>query len=148
SRVKLRLVPRRKLRRTVEILSAADLPAKFQDRIDRGFLYGDFQFSINEKSSDFLQRGVFSCYEPIAADADVVASRQLRGDDWLDLLALAYTNREKAFAKYAEYYLTTNGQTYWSDTNQFGVYLSNYAQRLRGKVGGPDSSLIISELYV
>ena len=111
SRLKLRLVPRRKLRRVVEIISAVDLPAKFQDRIDHGFLYGDFQFSIDEKSPDFLQRGVFSCYETIETDANVAASRQLRDDDWLDLLALAYTNRDKAFAKYAEYYLTTNGQT-------------------------------------
>ena len=148
NRVKLRLVPRRKLRRVVEIISAADLPVKFQDRIERGFLYGDFQFSINEKSPDFLQRGVFSCYEPIEEDAPVTASRELRDDDWLDLLALAYTNREKGFEKYAEYYLTTNGQTYWSDTNQLGVYLSDYAQRLGRKLGGPESSLIISELYV
>ena len=148
SRVKLRLVRRRKLRRVVEIVSAADLPRKFQDRIEHGFLYGDFQFSINEKSSDFLRRGVFSCYQPIDDDADVIASRKLHDDDWLNLLALAYTNREKAFEKYAEYYLTTNGQTYWSDTNQLGVYLSDYAQRLHRKLGGPKSSLIISELYV
>ena len=32
------------------------------------FCTGDFQFSIDEKSPDFLQRGVFSCYEPIEAD--------------------------------------------------------------------------------
>src|SRR5256884_3179438 len=63
--VTLRLVPRRKLRRAVEIVHASDLPKRFEKRIAEKFLYGDFQFSVDEKSPDFLQRGVFSCYEPI-----------------------------------------------------------------------------------
>ena len=51
--------------------------------------------------------------------------------DWLELLRLAYTDREKAFKRYSDYYLSTNGQTYWSDTNQLSAYLPNYAQRIR-----------------
>src|SRR5438067_1898035 len=63
--VTLRLVPRQKLRRVVEIIRASDLPKHFEERIAQNFLYGDFQFSVDEKSTDFLQRGVFSCYQPI-----------------------------------------------------------------------------------
>jgi FAD/FMN-containing dehydrogenase len=146
--VTLRLVPRQKLRRVVEIIRADDLPRCFEERITQGFLYGDFQFSVDEKSPDFLQRGVFSCYQPIDADEPIVAKKELRDDDWLELLRWAYTDREKAFTRYSDYYLSTNGQTYWSDTNQLSAYLPNYAQKVREQIGGEESSLIISEIYV
>jgi len=128
--VTLRLVPRQKLRRVVEIIRGGDLPKRFEERIAQKFLYGDFQFSVDEKSPDFLQRGVFSCYQPI------------------ELLRLAYTDREKAFTRYSDYYLSTNGQTYWSDTNQLSAYLPNYARKIREQIGGEESSLIITEIYV
>jgi len=72
----------------------------------------------------------------------------LRDYDCLELLRLAYTDREKAFERYSDYYLSTNGQTYWSDTNQLGAYLPNYAQKIREQIGGEESSLIITEIYV
>jgi FAD/FMN-containing dehydrogenase len=146
--VTLRLVPRQKLRRVVEVIGAKDLPKRFEERITRKFLYGDFQFSVDEKSPDFLQRGVFSCYQPIGDDEPVIAKKELRDDAWLELLRLAYTDREKAFKRYSDYYLSTNGQTYWSDTNQLSAYLPNYAQKIREQIGGEESSLIISEIYV
>jgi FAD/FMN-containing dehydrogenase len=146
--VRLRLVPRRKLRRVVEVIRADDLSRRFEDRIGQKFLYGDFQFSVDEKSPDFLQLGVFSCYEPINEDEPVHAAKELGDDDWLDLLRLAYTNRAKAFHRYSDYYLSTNGQTYWSDTNQLSAYLPNYAQKIRQVIGGEASSLIITEIYV
>src|SRR5438552_17738059 len=147
--VTLRLVPRQKLRRVVEIIHADELPKRFEPRIAQKYLYGDFQFSVYEKSPDFLQRGVFSCYEAIDVGEPIVAKKELRDDDWLQLLRLAYTDREKAFKRYSAYYLSTNGQTYWSDTNQLSAYLPNYAQTLRKKIGGKnESSLIITEIYV
>jgi FAD/FMN-containing dehydrogenase len=146
--VTLRLVPRQKLQRAVEIVHASELPKRFEKRIAEKFLYGDFQFSVDEKSPDFLQRGVFSCYEPIDEREPIVAEKKLRDDDWLDLLRLAYTDRGKAFKRYSDYYLSTNGQTYWSDTSQLSAYLPNYAQKLREQIGGNESSLIITELYV
>ena len=146
--VTLRLVPRQKLRRIVEIIHAGDLPKRFEERIAEKFLYGDFQFSVDEKSPDFLQRGVFSCYEPIDEHEPIVAEKKLRNDDWLELLQLAYTDREKAFKRYSDYYLSTNGQTYWSDTSQLSAYLPNYAQKIREQIGGNESSLIITEIYV
>ena len=148
SSVTLRLVRRQKLQRVVEVISASDLPMRFEERIAQGFLYGDFQFSVDEKSSDFLQRGVFSCYQPIDEHETVVTKRELRDDDWLELLRLTYTDRRKAFKRYCDYYLSTNGQTYWSDTNQLSAYLPNYAQKIRDQIGGEESSLIITEIYV
>src|SRR5437667_1013044 len=148
SSVTLQLVPRQKLRRVVEIIRASDLPKRFEQRIAQKFLYGDFQFSVDEKSPDFLQRGVFSCYQPIDEREPIVAEKKLRDNDWLDLLRLAYADREKAFKRYSDYYLSTNGQTYWSDTSQLSAYLPNYAQKLREQIGGEESSLIITEIYV
>ena len=149
SRVTLRLVPRRKLRRVVEVIRSANANKRFTERIADGFLYGDFQFSIDEKSPDFLKVGVFSCYEPIADDAPMSATKRLNEDDWLGLMALAYTDRAKGFQRYVDYYLSTNGQTYWSDTNQLSAYLPNYAQALKEKFGSKnESSLIITEIYV
>src|SRR5437867_9057735 len=146
--VTLRLVPRQKLRRVVEIIRAADLPKRFEELVAQKFLYGDFQFLVDEKSPEFLQRGVFSCYQPIDEHEPVVAEKKLRDDDWLNLLRLAYTDREKAFKRYSDYYLSTNGQTYWSDTNQLSAYLPDYAQQIRAQIGGDESSLIITEIYV
>src|SRR6516164_9025023 len=146
--VTLRLVPRQKLRRVVEIIRANDLPKRFEERIAQNFLYGDFQFSVDEKSPDFLQRGVFSCYQPISEDEPIVAKKELRDDDWLDLLRLAYMDREKAFKRYSDYYLSTSGQTYWSDTSQLSAYLPNYALKIREQIGDDESSLIITEIYV
>jgi FAD/FMN-containing dehydrogenase len=146
--VTLRLVARQKLRRVVEVIRARDLPKRFEQRITQKFLYGDFQFSVDEKSPDFLQRGVFSCYEPVTDQQPVVAKKELRDDDWLELLRLAYTDRANAFKRYSDYYLSTNGQTYWSDTNQLSAYLPNYAQKIREQIGGDESSLIITEIYV
>src|SRR5262249_32853935 len=97
--VTLRLVPRQKLRRVVEIIRADNLPKPFKERMAERFLYGDFQFSVDEKSPYFLQRGVFSCYEPIDEHEPVVATKELRDDDWLELLRLAYTDRAKAFRR-------------------------------------------------
>jgi len=42
--VRLRLIPRQKIRRVVEVRNIDDLPAAFAERIADGFLFGDFQF--------------------------------------------------------------------------------------------------------
>lgn len=57
--VQLRLAPRKKVERAVEIRTVDELIAAFEKRIADGFLYGDFQFSIEPASEDFLHKGVF-----------------------------------------------------------------------------------------
>src|SRR5205085_11397590 len=74
--------------------------------------------------------------------------KKMRNVDRLDLLRLAYRDRSKTFARYADYYLATNSQTYSSDTHQLSAYLPNYAQKLHEQIGGEESSLIITEIYV
>ncbi|HEX9193031.1 MAG TPA: FAD-binding oxidoreductase, partial [Burkholderiales bacterium] len=85
--VALRLVPRRKLERVVQVRDIAELPAAFAGRIRDGFLYGDFQYSIDESSDGFLRRGVFSCYRPVADSTPIpAAQKELAERDWTNLL--------------------------------------------------------------
>ncbi len=149
SSVSLRLVPRRKVRRAVEVREIDDIIAGFDDRIRSGFLYGDFQFAIDPKSDDFLRRGVFSCYQPIEDTAAIPnGQKELSGEEWNKLLVLAHINKSEAFQRYAAYYLSTNGQVYWSDTQQLGYYVGGYHAALDRALHEPESTEIITEVYV
>ncbi|MGH9868470.1 MAG: FAD-binding oxidoreductase [Candidatus Polarisedimenticolia bacterium] len=148
--VTLRLAPRTKLERKVEVIRLPEVPARVEQRIQDGFEYGDFQFKTDEKADDFLQVGVFSFYRPVPASTPMPAAQQeLSEDRWNDLYVLAHMDKSKAFQVYADYYLSTEGQIYWSDTHQ----LSSYSLGLDGKVDGlmgarAPGSLMIGEFYV
>ncbi|HEY5752374.1 MAG TPA: FAD-binding oxidoreductase [Chthoniobacterales bacterium] len=147
--VTLRLVPQQRLERLVEIIPAAELIDRFNQRITEGCTYGDFQFSIDENSADFLQHGILSCYRPTNRLRADKAQRQLQTADWLRLLYLAHADRKKVFDEYSALYSSTNGQLYWADTHQLGPYLPDYAAKIH-ELGGTQSpaTLMISELYV
>ncbi len=146
----LRLVERRKMERVVEVRSVDGLPRAFAERIRDGFLYGDFQYSIDEASPDFLSRGVFSCYRPIEHDGPLpTGQRALTRDDWRHLIVLAHTDKSVAFERYAEHYLATSGQLYYSDEHQLGDYEDGYHRSLDAHFGSPHRATeMISELYV
>ena len=146
--VTLRLAPRRKMRRDVAVLDLDDLMAAFDARIKTGYVYGDFQFAIDAASPHFLHRGVFSCYVPVD-DATPMGSgeRALSDADWRRLLTLAHTHKSRAFDSYAEHYLATDGQLYWSDRLQQSTYLDGYHHEIDGMLGHCGSELI-GEIYV
>jgi FAD/FMN-containing dehydrogenase len=146
----LRLVPRRKVERVVSVEAVEDLAGLFENRIVRGFQYGDFQFAVDAASPDFLRRGVFSCYRPVDPATPVTAEpRELSEEDWFGLLRLAHLAPTEAFRRYAEHYQGTAGQVYWSDTQQLGVYLDAYHARLDRALGATvPASEVITELYV
>lgn len=146
----LRLMPRRKLERVVEVITLDRLLPALQARMVAGHLYGDFQFDIDARSPAFLHRGVFSCYRPVEDDRPMPpAQRELRAEDWGRLLHLAHTDPACAFDAYAGYYLGTQGQLYWSDTHQLSIYLDNYHERLDRDLGATvKCSEMITELYV
>jgi FAD/FMN-containing dehydrogenase len=100
--IQLRLAPRRKVERVVEIRAVDDLIAAFEKRIADGFQYVDFQFSIERDSEE-----------------------------------------------YAAYYLSTNGQVYWSDTHQLSIYPDNYHREIDAKLHDPyPASEMITEIDV
>ena len=147
--VTLRLVPRQKLMRRVDVLDIDDLMAAFDHRIGEGFLYGDFQFAIDNASPDFLRRGVFSCYQPVPAHTQIPESqRGLSPDDWRNLLTLAHTDKSRGWELYSEHYLRTDGQIYWSDRHQLSTYSDDYHRELETRTGTCRGSEMITEIYV
>ncbi|MET0289914.1 MAG: FAD-binding oxidoreductase [Pseudoxanthomonas sp.] len=142
----LRLVPRQTLRREVKLIRVGVLAQAFADAISGGCTYGDFQFAIDPRSTDFLDLGVLSCYRPVD-DAVPAAARQLRADDFARLLLLAHHAPSQAFAEYAAFYLATDGQHYASDAQQSGVYLDGYHTAVDRRLGHRGSEMI-TELYV
>ncbi|WP_116811829.1 FAD-binding oxidoreductase [Steroidobacter cummioxidans] len=150
SSVKLRLVPRQKVERVVELARVEQIMEQFQERIDAGYLYGDFQFSSAPEDRGFLSRGVFSCYRPVDPDTPIPPGQiRLSPADWRRLLYLAHRNKLQAFNEFADFYLQSSGQIYWSDTHQLSVYLDDYHGRLdevlQPQVAGSE---MITELYV
>jgi FAD/FMN-containing dehydrogenase len=147
--VTLRLVERRKLERVVEVRSIEGLSKAFAERIRDGFVYGDFQYAIDETSPDFLSRGVFSCYRPVDPATPVPAhQKELHERDWVELLTLAHHAKGEAFRRYAGFYLQTNGQIYWSDEAQMSVYPEHYHRALDQRVGAQvRATEAITEIY-
>jgi FAD/FMN-containing dehydrogenase len=148
--VTLRLAKRHKVQRRVTIANMDRLPELFETRISQGFEYGDFQFATDTYSREFLAAGVFSCYRPVDLDEPLVEPLfRLSERDWQRLILLAHTNKSRAFAEYARFYLSTDGQLYWSDTHQLAEYLDGYHADLdRQLASGTKGSEMISELYV
>jgi len=149
SSVTLRLIPRQKIKRVVEVRGVKGLMGAFDDRIRNGFLYGDFQFSVDKKSDDFLHTGVFSCYRPVDPATPVPETeRALSDESWRTLLYLAHADQEQAFKRYAEYYLSTHGQIYWSDTHQLSIYPENYHLAIDRRLRSKPATEIIAEIDV
>jgi FAD/FMN-containing dehydrogenase len=148
--VTLRLAPRRKLERVVKVADSIDLIHAFENRINEGFLYGDFQFMTDGESDKFLRRGVFSCYRPVADEMAIPEQhKELSAEDWTQLLHLAHTDRRRAFEVYSDHYLSTDGQIYWSDNHQLSVYLDDYHRELDAIAGSSArGSEMITEVYV
>ncbi|HEY5806595.1 MAG TPA: FAD-binding oxidoreductase [Povalibacter sp.] len=146
----IRLVPRRKVQRIVELRRIEDIASAFRERIASGYLYGDFQFSTAAEDRDFLSRGVFSCYRPVDNDTPIRESQiRLSPADWRRLLYLAHRNKMRAFNEFADFYLQSSGQIYWSDTHQLSLYLDDYHERLDRTLQAPViGSEMITELYV
>jgi FAD/FMN-containing dehydrogenase len=136
----LRLDRRRKVERVVRLAQAGELEELLAQRIDEGYLYGDFQFEIDPESPGFLQQGICSCYRPVADDTPLGAATKLSAEDWNTLLHLAHTDKTRAYELYAAHYLSTSGQVYLSDRHQLATYVPGYHWS--------GSSEMISELYV
>jgi FAD/FMN-containing dehydrogenase len=148
--VTVRLTPRHKVRRAVEIETADRLISRFDERIADGYAFGDFQFALDPRSQDFLRRGIFSCYRPAAPDTPIPEhQRSLSPMDWKKLLWLAHFDKQAAWEAYATHYLGTDGQVYWSDTHQLSTYIDDYHSWLdhESEATHPATE-IISELYV
>jgi FAD/FMN-containing dehydrogenase len=149
----LRLTPRQRVQRLVDVLDLRDAMNAVQRRVEQGCIYGDFQFVIDPHDEDFLTRGVLSCYKPAASAPDEEGHADLSQDAWLQLLGLAHDNKAKAFKLYAQHYVGTHGNVYWADTMQLSTYIPSYADYLERSRpaqadGAARETLVIGEHYV
>jgi len=63
--VTLRLIPKTILQRSVELVPISNLVSELSKCTTNGAAYGDFQFSVDSTSSDFLNEGILSTYSPV-----------------------------------------------------------------------------------
>lgn len=147
--VKLRLAPRRKVERVVEVLDLEDLIPVFQERIADGSLYGDFQYMTDSQSDGFLRKGVVSRYRPVDDSTPMPeGQKELAVEDWKRLYYLGHVDKKKAFEVYSSYYLSTSGQLYWSDSHQLSTYFDNYHEELDKRLGAKEKGTeMITEIY-
>ncbi|MFN2399143.1 MAG: FAD-dependent oxidoreductase, partial [Gemmatimonadaceae bacterium] len=143
--VTLRLVPRTKVERVVEVIAVNTLLPWLDRRIREGFVYGDCQYSTDFETDASSHLGVFSCYRPVDIDTAIPEDqKQLSAADWVRLYTLARTDKKKAFETYSQYYLSTNGQMDWSDTHQLAGSFDGYREAVDVTLG----TEMITEVYV
>ncbi len=144
----LRLAPRQRLKRLVDIIDLDDAMNAVFRRTAEGCLFGDFQFVIDNQDAGFLRRGVFSCYKPVTpSEVQSDSESDLSPDAWLKLLKLAHDDKRMAFRLYAQHYLSTDGNCYWSDSMQLSTYIPSYADFLE-KARPDDARLAVKETLV
>ena len=148
--VRLRLAPRRKVRREVAIRAIGEVVAALESRADCGRGYGDFQFAIDPASDDFLTEGICSCYVAVADETPIPdQQRALSRANLEELFHLSHVDPRRASDAYTRHYLATDGQVYWSDLHQMADYYDGYHLALDGRLGtSSPGSEMISELYV
>jgi FAD/FMN-containing dehydrogenase len=150
---KLRLSPRQKLKRIVNVIDIDDAANAIYRRLEEGCTFGDFQYAIDSSGDEFLYRGVFSCYKPVDPELPIDDKQSdLPQDAWLKLLKLAHENKREAFKLYSQHYVGTDGQLYWSDTMQLSTYIPTYVDFLEKHATHEEvvrkESLMIGEHYV
>jgi FAD/FMN-containing dehydrogenase len=150
TRVELRLRPRVKVRRVVELGETPAIMERFEERIRNGYLYGDYQFATDSTRDSFLRRGVFSCYQPVTPDTPLTEHpTRFNPEDWARLTFYSHTQKRRAFEVYSSRYLKTSGQIYWADSQLSAAYVDNYHADLDRAVGATTpGSEMITEIYV
>lgn len=147
--LKLRLVKQTCLERLVEMGTIDVLMDRFERLIEDGCIYGDFQFSIDDKSDDFLKSGILSAYKPVPEIVSVLPPKVMSAKKWRALVKLAHTDKSLAFETFSNHYLSTSGQKYLSDEFQLANYLDYYHEEIDelnpGVLKGTE---MITELYV
>jgi|694.fasta_scaffold97394_2 FAD/FMN-containing dehydrogenase len=148
--VELRLIPRQRVERRVEITTLDNIAQRVDGRVKEGCILGDFQFCPDEKSAGFLREGVFACYQSVGSlEATEKAPVSLPPEAWRKLIIEAHRDKTQAWKTYIDHYRRTDGQKYWHDRAQFNHYDTDYEERLEEALPNlAPGSLMISEVYV
>lgn len=150
TRVQLALRPRIKVRRVVVLEQTSRVMERFEERIRDGYQYGDYQFATDSSRDSFLDRGVFSCYQPVAADTPLTENpTRFHPEDWARLTFYSHKYKRRAFEVYSSRYLKTSGQVYWADWQLSAAYVDNYHADLdKALHASVKATEMITEVYV
>jgi FAD/FMN-containing dehydrogenase len=150
TRVALRLRPRVKVRRIVEVAETRGIIERFEDRIRNGYIYGDYQYATDIDRDSFMRRGVFSCYQLVPDDTPLTENpTRFHPEDWARLTFYSHTHKTRAFEVYSARYLRTSGQVYWADSQLSAAYVDDYHADLDRATGAAvKATEMITELYV
>jgi FAD/FMN-containing dehydrogenase len=146
--VRLKLMPRIKLERHVEEHAIDDVAAKIEKETSEGALYGDFQYSVDPQSPDFIKRGILTFYKPASSAVPITDAGEMDDAQFSKLLTLVHTAPGDAFRAYSKAALATSGQIVWSDLHQYSAYPRFYhhqIDQLSPKYAGTDP---LAEVYV
>ena len=148
--VTLRLVPRRKVERIVELIDIEELIPKVESCISKGYPYGDFQVNIDNQSDSYLRNGIFSGYrlaDPATPVPDEDHALSMR--DWFNFVYGVHVDKHHTFETYVHYYQSSSGHVNWSDVWQSGPYLQNYHRIIDRRLHSPHRATeVLTELYV
>jgi FAD/FMN-containing dehydrogenase len=149
--VTVRLGRRCKVERVVRLSNTSELLTAFEERVAEGYLYGDFQYSCDERDeARFLREGVFPCYQRVPDDTQIQADQaDLNQEQWRDLVYWGHVDKARSYQEYTSYYLRTSGQVYWSDTHQLIPYDRGYHTIVDERMGASDPATeMIAEAFV
>lgn len=147
--VGLRLVPRQKVRRRVEVRTTAELVELIEKKTAAGFPYGYFQYSIDGTSPDFLRNGILTTYEPVPADTPLGEKEtDIDAETFTALMRLVHRDRGSAYRRYATAELARDGNVEWSDLHQLSTYAGGYHKVIEKDLGAAEGADLILEIYV
>ncbi len=150
TRVELKLRPRVKVRRVVELAETSSIIDRLTERIRDGYLYGDYQFATDSTRDSFLRHGVFSCYQPVPMETPLTPHpTRFNPEDWARLTYYSHRFKRRAFEVFSTRYLATSGQVYWADWQLSAAYVDNYHGDLDRAFGSRvKATEMITEIYV
>ena len=148
--IQLKLRRKVKVRRVVELADTDGIVERFEERVRDGYLYGDYQFATDSSRASFLERGVFSCYQPVPDDTPLTENpARFSPEDWARLTFYSHRYKQRAFDVYSTRYLETSGQIYWSDAQLAASYVDGYHADLDSALHEPvPATEMITEIYV
>ena len=148
--VGLRLVPRSKVRRRVEVRTTAEALELIERRSVAGAPFGYFQYSIDEASPDFLRTGILTTYESVTGETPLgTESTDIDAESLTRLLEAAHRDRGPAYRRYAKLELSKDGNVEWSDLHQLSTYPTGYHKELQSRLGpSQEGADLILEVYV
>ena len=131
-----------------DVACVDDLPELFDRRDRDGYEYGDCQFATDPRRRSSCRRASSPATGRSTTVPGARRPASLGAPTGSGCCGSPTRDKARAFAEYARYYMSTDGQLYWSDTHQLARY-RRVSRELDPELGATvKGSEMISELYV